>query len=249
MKWSLGRGGQRAGFAVSSTGAVGTSFGSSSSGTICTPRSPILLRLRPANAFTSLAIARNRSSIMYMPLLPVSPRIRSRKISQSSRALSGASDPAWLSRCKRPLTLIMEPRFSANPAPGQHHGRRRRRAVGQDARGDEAGQVVQRAAPSAPCSARRPRPGRPARGCVLLFTPSMICRQLRARRLGRHAQQLRARRCSGCGRRSAGCRPPSPWRGTTSIERSTGARRPTAGSGRVPRSSSAHWRGWQFPRP
>ena len=53
-----------------------------------------------------------------MPLLPPSAWSRSRKISQSSRAFPGGRT-ARFNRCKRPLPLIIEPRFSANPEAGK----------------------------------------------------------------------------------------------------------------------------------
>ncbi len=51
---------------------------------------------------------------------------------------------ARLRRWRRPLTLIMLPRFSANPAPGRTDGGGSGRRVGQDTGRDEAREVMER---------------------------------------------------------------------------------------------------------
>src|SRR5207302_11396753 len=98
--------------------SLGCVAGSSSIFKMCTPRSPILLRLNPANCGTVSLIRRKTSSIERSESPPPTAWSRSRKISQSSRALPGGRT-ARFSRCSRPLPLTIEPRFSANPHPGR----------------------------------------------------------------------------------------------------------------------------------
>src|SRR5207302_3462654 len=83
-----------------------------------TPRSPILLKLKPASGGIDSAICRKTSSNEPRPSLPVHSCRRSGKISQSSRACPGGRT-ARFNRCKRPRPLIIEPRFSAYAAEGR----------------------------------------------------------------------------------------------------------------------------------
>src|SRR5207244_10667644 len=83
-----------------------------------TPRSPILLKLKPASGGSDSAICRNTSSIEPRPLLPVNSCRRSRKISQSSHACPGGGT-ARFNRCKRPRPVIIEPRLSAYVEEGR----------------------------------------------------------------------------------------------------------------------------------
>ena len=85
---------------------------------MCTPRSPILLRLNPANCGIVSLIRRKISSIDGSESPPPISLSKSRKISQSSRAFPGGRT-ARFNRCKRPLPLIIEPRFSAKPQAGR----------------------------------------------------------------------------------------------------------------------------------
>src|SRR5207248_898700 len=98
--------------------SLGWAGGNSCICRMCTPRSPILLNVNPANCGTVSLIRRKTSSMERRESPPPIAWSKSRKISQSSRALPGGRT-ARFSRCSRPLPLTIEPRFSANPHPGR----------------------------------------------------------------------------------------------------------------------------------
>ena len=109
----------------------------------CTPRSPIRLNVRPANSGTaSLICAKNIFDRVDAVPHRKAPGLRSRRISQSSRAWPGPRT-ARLSRCRRPLPLIIDPRFSAKPNDGRTERGKASALVREQVHDDEDRQLAQ----------------------------------------------------------------------------------------------------------